>query len=295
MQTVICSFDSRAEAERAAGLLIERGMRRDFLYTKAGASGSTDGPPASGVGDPRSPGFFHRLFSELFGDDDASTKASHYEDAVARGETVLIVDVADDRELEIVRSVMSTLGGSIDVEGSRPPAAPDSTGGDAVRPIAGPRETASTSERSGVVPVVEEQLQVGKRTVARGGIRVVKRIVETPVSEAIRLFEERAVIERRPVDRAVTEADFAAFGAGTLEVRERTEEPVVAKAARVVEEVVVVKEVREREETISDSVRRTDVDVEPIGSRGTTSSREAGASPVRERSTAPQRPTDPRP
>jgi len=292
MQTAICSFESRAEAERAADLLIERGLRRDFLYTKAGATASADGPRATGGGDPRSPGFFHRLFSELFGDDDASTKAGHYEDAVARGETVLIVDLADDRELEIVRSVMSTLGGSVDVEGRRPPPAAEGIAGEAVAPAAGERAAASTPEASTVVPVVEEELQVGKRTVARGGIRVVKRIVETPVSEAIRLIEERAVVERRPVDRAATEADFAAFGDGTLEVRERTEEPVVAKAARVVEEVVVGKEVHEREETISDSVRRTDVDIEPIGG---TPSREADASPVAETSSASQRPTDPRP
>ena len=278
MQTAICSFDSRAEAERAADLLVERGLRRDFLYTKAGPSAATDASGTAGAGEQRSPGFFHRLFGELFGDDDAATKASHYEDAVARGETVLIVDVADDRELEIVRSVMGTPGGSVDVEGSRAPAA---------------RDTASTLEEGTVVPVVEESLQVGKRSVASGGIRVVKRIVETPVSEAVRLVEERAVIERRPVDRAATEADFAAFGDGALEVRERTEEPVVGKSARVVEEVLVGKEVRERDETVFDSVRRTDVDIEPIGS-GTTA-REPGPTVVRETSTASQRPNDPRP
>jgi uncharacterized protein (TIGR02271 family) len=291
MQTAICSFDSRAEAERAADLLVERGLRRDFLYTKAGPSRPTDSTGTS-AGDQRSPGFFQRLFSELFGDEDAATKASHYDDAVARGETVLIVDIADDRELEIVRGVMGTLGGSIDVEGSRGPAAPDGAGREAMPLVAGARETASTSEGSTVLPVVEEELQVGKRTVVSGGVRVVKRIVETPVSEAIRLIEERAVIERRPVDRAATEADFAAFGDGTLEVRERTEEPVVAKAARVVEEVVVGKEVRERDETVSDSVRRTDVEIEPIGSAETA--REPGATVGRETSTATRRPTDPR-
>jgi len=94
MQTAICSFDSRAQAERAADLLIERGLRRDFVYMKAG---QTDPAGATSAADRSDPGFFKRLFSDLFGDPDASAKASHYDDAVARGETVLIVDVADDR------------------------------------------------------------------------------------------------------------------------------------------------------------------------------------------------------
>jgi uncharacterized protein (TIGR02271 family) len=297
MQTAICSFDSRAQAERAADLLIERGLRRDFVYMKAG---QTDAAGATSAADRSGPGFFLRLFSDLFGDPDASAKASHYDDAVARGETVLVVDVADDRELAIVREAMSRIGGSVDVEGAAtaqggataPTASPATAGASMQAPPAA-RQAPSALEESTVVPVVEEALTVGKRTVATGGIRVVKRIVETPVSEAVRVLEERAVVERRAVDRPATEADFASFPEGTLEIRERTEEPVVAKAARVVEEVIVGKEVREHDETVTDSVRRTDVDVEPIGSGAPA--RDAGSRAVRETSTAAPRPTDPRP
>ena len=299
MQTAICSFDSRAQAERAADLLIERGLQRDFVYMKAG---QTDPAGATSAADRSDPGFFKRLFSDLFGDPDASAKASHYDDAVARGETVLIVDVADDRELAILRDAMSRIGGSLDVEGAptaptvegaaTAPTATPATAGASMQPSPAARQAPSALEDRTVVPVVEEALTVGKRTVSTGGIRVVKRIVETPVSEAVRVLEERAVVERRPVDRPATEADFASFPEGVLEIRERTEEPVVAKAARVVEEVIVGKEVREHDETITDSVRRTDVDVEPIG---TASARDAGSQGVRETSTAAPRPTDPRP
>ena len=48
-------------------------------------------------------------------------------------------------------------------------------------------------------------------------------------------------------------------------MREHREEPVVQKSAKVVEEVVVSKEARDRTETIRDTVRRKDVDVQPIG------------------------------
>jgi len=115
------------------------------------------------------------------------------------------------------------------------------------------------------LPVVEEELQVGKREVERGGVRVFSHMSERPVEEEVRLREERARVERRPVDRPATEADLATFKEGTIEVRERGEEAVVSKQARVIEEVVVGKESTERTETVRDSVRRTDVDVEQLG------------------------------
>jgi uncharacterized protein (TIGR02271 family) len=115
-----------------------------------------------------------------------------------------------------------------------------------------------------VVPVVEEQLQVGKRQVEKGGIRIYSRVTQKPVQEQVRLRQERVTVERHPTDRPVTERDKA-FQERAVEVRERAEEPVVQKQARVVEEVVVGKEASERTETVRDSVRRTDVQVEKVG------------------------------
>ncbi|HEX8457489.1 MAG TPA: YsnF/AvaK domain-containing protein [Pyrinomonadaceae bacterium] len=122
------------------------------------------------------------------------------------------------------------------------------------------------------IPVVEEELQVGKREVERGGVRVESRVEEKPVTEEVQLREERVHVERRPVDRPVTDAD-AAFREGTLEVKEHGEEAVVAKTARVVEEVVVGKQVEERTETVSDTVRRTDVDVQEVDTKKSTRDR----------------------
>jgi len=67
----------------------------------------------------------------------------------------------------------------------------------------------------------------------------------------------------------VTDADEA-FREGTLEVTERAEEAVVSKTARVVEEVVVGKQVEEHTETIRDTVRRTDVDVQEVNAKDST-------------------------
>ena len=114
------------------------------------------------------------------------------------------------------------------------------------------------------LPVVEEQLAVGKRTVPRGKVRVSSHIVEAPVEETVRLQQEEARIDRRAADRPATEADFAAFEPGVLEVREMIEEAVVSKTARVVAEVQVSKRITEREEVVRDTLRRTQVEVERI-------------------------------
>ena len=122
------------------------------------------------------------------------------------------------------------------------------------------RDTESTA-----IPVVQEQLRVGKREVQRGGVRVFSRIVETPVNESVNLREEHVSVERRPVDQPVSAANMEAFQEQTIELREAAEEAVVEKTARVVEEVVVGKQVTERQQDIHDTVRHTDVQVEQLG------------------------------
>lgn len=112
-----------------------------------------------------------------------------------------------------------------------------------------------------VIPVVEERLLVGKRDVSHGRVRVRSYTYETPVSEQINLSEERVEIERRPVDRAVSPGDDA-FRERSIEAEERREEAVVTKEARVVEEIGLRRTADTHSETVSDSVRRTDVEIE---------------------------------
>ena len=58
----------------------------------------------------------------------------------------------------------------------------------------------------------------------------------------------------------------------TLEVQEMAEEAVVGKTARVVEEISVSKDAMERTQQISDSVRKTEVQVEQLGTESLTGS-----------------------
>lgn len=121
-----------------------------------------------------------------------------------------------------------------------------------------------TSESQVRVPVVEEEIAVGKRAVETGGVRVQKEVTEQPVAETVHLHEERVTVERYPVDRPANEADFHAFDNQTVEIREISEEPVIEKRARVVEEIVVGKETTQRTAQISDTIRRTDVHIVPL-------------------------------
>jgi len=126
---------------------------------------------------------------------------------------------------------------------------------------------ATSGQDEAVLPVVEEDIDIGKRQVETGGVRVHTKIQERPVEEQVNLREERVNVERRPVDRPVSDAN-AAFQEQSFEVTEMAEQPVVRKRARVIEEVVISKDVQERTETIQDTVRRQDVHVHQQGTEG---------------------------
>ena len=117
--------------------------------------------------------------------------------------------------------------------------------------------------------VVEEELQVGKREVQGKTVRVNTRITERPVQADVTLRNEQVTIERHAVDRPASVDDLNAFQEATIELTETHEEAVVGKTARVVEEVIVGKRADEHTETINETVRRKDVEVQNVeaGSR----------------------------
>jgi uncharacterized protein (TIGR02271 family) len=201
--------------------------------------------------------------------------ARYYEEGIRRGGTLVTV-AASDSDADEVMDIMNRHN-PVDIEerASQWRETGTATTGTAAamttRAAATPAQSRNVEGQQSI-PVVEEELRVGKRDVERGGIRVYTRMEERPVEEQVNLREEHVTVERRNVDRPATAGDFdQAFKEGTIEVTERVETPVVQKQARVVEEVVVGKEATERTETVRDTVRHTDVQVEQVGA-------EAGAS-----------------
>ena len=129
-------------------------------------------------------------------------------------------------------------------------------------------ERGGARERSGggeTVQAVEEELKVGKRKVATGGVRVTTRVSERPVQRTVRLREEHVEADRREVDRVLSpEEAEAAFEEKTVEMTGTAEEAVARKEARVVGEVALGKRVEERSETVRDKVRKSEVEVEEV-------------------------------
>src|SRR5918997_405858 len=137
-------------------------------------------------------------------------------------------------------------------------------------PAASRASTTSTTAARGaievqeeVIPIYEEELKVGKRVIEQGRVRVHAYTVEQPVEKDVTLREERVAVEHRPVDRPVSGvAGEAAFRDRTIDVTTHREEPVVDKEARIKEEIVVRKEADQHTETVRDTVRHTEVEIE---------------------------------
>jgi len=262
----LCLFDDRSDAQEAMSELIEEGFIKENIDLSNQGTASdevmTDDDTGTGIGDR-----IANFFNSLFGDDE--TTARNYTTAASDAEAILTVHVDSAERAELARDILDR-NGAMDVDergGAYSDAyATGSTDND---------YDSETTEGSTRIPVVEERLDVGKREVERGGARVRSRIIERPVEESVRLREEHVVVNRRPVDREVTADDMNRFQPGEMEITERAEVPIVGKQARVVEEVEVGKQVTERDETVRDTVRSTQVDVDQIDTTKDTKAKRA--------------------
>jgi uncharacterized protein (TIGR02271 family) len=273
-RTLTALFDTRPDAEAGRQRLLDANIDADHVRIHDKSSIGT-----TGYSSPSQPGMWASIKNAFLPDEDRHI----YEEGIRRGGYLLTADVDEDEIDEAVRALEHASVNSVDIEeranqwrseGWTPPVAGVGAVGvaGATALAASDRDTlvtgASTNDTTAAttgevhIPVVEEQLTVGKREVERGGVRVRSYITETPVHEQIRLREERVSVERHPVDRPVGED---AFREQAIEVRATGEEAVVQKTARVVEEVLVGKEVTQRQEQVSDTVRHTDVQVEQLG------------------------------
>jgi uncharacterized protein (TIGR02271 family) len=286
--TVIGVYDDYSQAQKATDELLKSG----FSQSEVRLSPAQNSPEARQAAlrasertdDQSDQGWsIGNFFSSLFGTDDSRDHADLYSEAVRRGSYLLTVDADSDSEEDRAADIMDkydpvdiderasywkTQGWSRYDESAPAYSDTDIERERGIYASLRSQNTQGTTGKEVRIPVVEEQLKVGKREVQRGGVRVFRRMTEKPVHESVQLREEHVNVERRPVNQPATEADMAAFKDESIEVRESAEEAVVGKTARVVEEVVVGKEVSQRTETIDDTVRRTEVEVEQLGAKG---------------------------
>ena len=282
--TVVGVFDYYNTARAAARELEEIGIPREDINVQSNvATGTAGGSADGGSYEDRDrhehhggiSGFFHRLFGGH--DDDSHT---HYSEVIRRGGSVIVV-TAPANMTEHVADILNQHG-AIDID-RRADAYRESgwKGYDEKAPAYSTEEAERERERyrdtagTQTIPVVEEELAIGKRVVRRGGVRIYTEVVEEPVSEQVNLRDEKVHVERRPVNREAAPGDMN-LRDQSIEVTETTEEPVVSKRARVKEEVVVGKDVTNRTETVTDKVRRTKVNVEKIDEETDAGDRQSG-------------------
>ncbi len=299
--TVIGVFDNATEAQAA----VENLVREGFSRTSIDVSTATEGTHASGhtattgynadgtlipdrhantsgtmteevVDDVKDTGSsIGNFFSSLFGGGDDADRYT----TVGDRSSIVTVHAQNEDEAERAADVLDD-SGAVDVNERAAQyghGATGTTGTYAAGTTAGmatgllddtTMKAPMTGEQS--MKVIEEKMEVGKRMEETGGVRLRSRIVERPVEEHLRLREERVSVNRNPVNRPASAADLDTFKEGQIELTEHAERAVVSKTANVVEEISIGKEVTERDEVIRDTVRKTEVDVEQLGSTDTT-------------------------
>ncbi|MES2830626.1 MAG: YsnF/AvaK domain-containing protein [Pseudomonadota bacterium] len=297
--TVIGVYDTFSHAQSAKQKLLASGFTNEDVRMQPSTDSIADNYSNSALdNDPRSGSSIRSqdheshgvgdtiasFFREIFGSSSNSTDSDRYAEATRRGSFVLAVNAYDEDRRDLATSILEQFDPvDIDERASNwqasgwerydPSAAPFSPeeiqrdraalGTNTTNSLNASRNTDDTAR---TIPVIEEELEVGKRQVQRGGIRVVQRVIERPVEETIGLREEHVTIERHPVNAPANARQLEGFKEESFELREMAEEAVVSKTARVVEEVIIGKNVSETQKTISDTVRHTDVEVEQLGS-----------------------------
>ncbi len=279
-QTVIGIFDNIGEAQAAVNELTRAGISQNNIDVADRSDAKVNSDNTTDTRRHEDTDSISAFFSSLFGGDDDTY--SQYSEVASRSTTVTVhaqsreeatraAEILDDHGAVDVDERASQYRSNTDFGTGAGLAGAGAVGSgvvgsglaDAASGVAD-RATDAVRGQGDTIKIIEENMEVGKREVETGGVRVRSRIVERPVEEHLRLREEHVWVERNPVNRPATDADLASFKEGSIEITEHAEVPVVNKEARVVEEINIGKEVDERDELVKGTVRKTDVDIENI-------------------------------
>ncbi|MGF7210111.1 uncharacterized protein (TIGR02271 family) [Skermanella aerolata] len=265
VETIVAIYDTASQADAAVRDLKAANVPADAISQHAGTASSTTSTTKTTTAPGQEQGFWASLFGG-----DSDSEAEVYDRSLQSGSTVVTVK-SDERQVAQVTGILEQHN-PVDIDeraagyGLSQTTTTTTQAPLAQAPLAQatPNKigTAASTE-GGTIQLAEEQLSVGKRAVNRGTTRIRRFVVETPVEEQVSLRDETIRVERRAVTGGSAAAG-ADFTEKTVEMTETDEEAVVAKTARVIEEVVVSKDVTERVETIKDTVRRDEVEIEKI-------------------------------
>ena len=256
-EKIVALFDTMEHAEAARRNLESAGFLTNEISVVSNATLTASGPAL------REPGLWHRLF----GRDIEPHEAAVYGRTVEQGGVVLTLRTAET-DVPKAMGILNKLIGVVDVQdralkegliSSRDvksaPLKTASAGASAASVLTG------AVSREQVLRLAEEQLEVGKRLVREGTTRIRRFITEKPVEAKVTLHEEHANVVRRAISDPFYVKDID-WSDKTIEVTETAEEAVISKSAHIAEEVVLSKTGTDRVETVKDTVRRQQVEVQ---------------------------------
>ncbi|MGA7866192.1 MAG: YsnF/AvaK domain-containing protein [Stellaceae bacterium] len=260
---LVAVYVSRRDAEPVRDRLIEFGIPATDIRL---SSADADASPASAHTGAASHERHESFWDWLFGSDVPEHDRGWYHANLREGRTALSVLIRNNTERERVADILEEFNPVHMDDGTETGTAPVSMGAEKgeYAPAGSSQMRAAapelTKEGEQVIPVVKEELAVGKQARERH-YRIRTYVVETPIEQQVSLRDERVIVERRPASGTVR-SDADALREREFDVVERREEPVVEKRVRPVEEVVIHREANERVETVRDTVRETKVDVD---------------------------------
>jgi uncharacterized protein (TIGR02271 family) len=268
-EKIVTLFDTADHAEAARKNLEKAGFSSNDVSVV-----SKEGLPGTATA-LREPGLWHRLFGGTIEEHEAKV----YGKAVEGGGVVLTLRARDSdvpRAMGILNqhAVVDVQNRAIET-GVLPKAAAVATP-PAVAAAVPARPLTTDMGKNEVLRLAEEQLEVGKRLVNEGTARIRRFVTEKPVEAQVKLHEEHAEVVRRAISDPSYVKDID-WSDRTIEITETAEEAVVSKSSHIAEEVVIGKKGTDRVETVRDTVRRQQVEVDRTpGERDRTSRPDRG-------------------
>jgi uncharacterized protein (TIGR02271 family) len=240
-EKIVAVYDRAEKAREAARAPASSGfVSSDISVLNSGSVSDKDASDGS-------------VWQRLFGRRVADEETVAYRRTINSGGAVLTLRTPD-REVDRAMKILNVHG---------PTNLEDRSGSTLASTLTPATETRGLDAPEEVLRLAEEQIDIGKQQVATGKSRIRRFVTEQPVEQQITLHEEHYEVSRREVNDPQLAKDID-WNDRTIEVIETSEQPVVTKAARITEEVVIRRRGSDHIETIRDTVRRQQLEVERV-------------------------------
>ncbi|CAA9352098.1 MAG: hypothetical protein AVDCRST_MAG71-2999 [uncultured Lysobacter sp.] len=249
-------FDEPSQAQLAIGQIRELGIDEQDIRSHWGTTGLSGAP---GLQAAEHRGFFTRMFAA----DGPDAQTGDIAEAARRGANIVSVHVADEQKAAEVERILEAAGA---VDLGRRVQAWRMSGYEAYDPSSPALSVEAITRERQAVAAFEEEVRLGKRTLEPAGTRVLRRTLQTQTDAAASARATPLIHREERVVPQFTPEQLRAFDAGelALEFLETREEAVIDTRTHVIEEVDIGTQVLEHVETVHETLRRTEVDVQRI-------------------------------